>query len=267
MTKLAASRPAARANGRSRLLEVYRAVHDQGFIPILTDDGFDSRMLVEAAVAAGCRVIEYTLRRRDADRMIPWVRENFPDLVLLAGSTLDDERIVRKQRRLHPQLRTLAELAEMGVDGFVSMIGFREETLRKYAGTHLLMPCAQTLTEAFRAVGAGAHVVKINGPDLTVVRTCRAEAAHGFCPVFVTGGQFRERIPETVAAGAVLVGTGMDLLLKNETRGAAPPRVRDAIRSYLDVTRAARARHWPQLVPAGGDEKLWLESLPHYHPF
>lgn len=252
---------------RPRVLGAYRAFHEQGFVPIFTDDGLDSKMLVEAAVEAGCRVLEYTLRRRDADRMIPWIRENFPDVYLLAGSTLDDDAIVEKQRRLFPQLRTVAELAEMGVDGFVSMIGWREEKIRAYAPAHLVIPCAMTLTEAFQAMGAGAHFVKLNGPDLSLVKTCRAEATHGFCPVFVTGGIFRERIPETFAAGAIAVGTGVDLLLKNETNGVSQARVVETLKSYLEVTRSARQKAWPMLAGPEADEKRWLESLPHYHPF
>jgi len=55
----------------SRLFDAYRAFHEQGFIPIFTEDGFDSRMLIDACVAAGLKGIEYTLRKRDADTMIP----------------------------------------------------------------------------------------------------------------------------------------------------------------------------------------------------
>jgi hypothetical protein len=42
---------------------------------------------------------------------------------LLVGSTLDSERIVRRMKRRHPQLMTVQEAADLGVDGFVSMMG------------------------------------------------------------------------------------------------------------------------------------------------
>ena len=86
-------------------------------MPIFVNNGFDSKMLVEAGIEAGCRAIEYTLRRGDAHRMIPWIRENYPDLYLLVGSTLEDARIVRKMREKHPQLLTVEELARYSVDG------------------------------------------------------------------------------------------------------------------------------------------------------
>ena len=45
-----------------RLFATYRAVHEQGFLPIFTGlSANDPRVLVEGCVAAGCRVIEYTL--------------------------------------------------------------------------------------------------------------------------------------------------------------------------------------------------------------
>jgi len=104
----------------TRLFETYRAIHEQAFVPLFVHDDRDSRLLVDACVEAGCRVIEYTLRRADAHVMIPWIRRQFPRLHILVGSTLDDDGVVRRTRRRHPQLRTLVELADMGVDGFVS---------------------------------------------------------------------------------------------------------------------------------------------------
>ena len=88
------------------------------------DDHFDSKTLVKACVAAGCAGIEYTLRRRDAHVMVPWIREHYPELFLLVGSTIDDDRIVTQMKKRHPQLLTLAEIDALGLDGFVSMIGW-----------------------------------------------------------------------------------------------------------------------------------------------
>jgi 2-keto-3-deoxy-6-phosphogluconate aldolase len=254
--------PAKKKSGR--LFDAYRAVHQQGFLPIFTQTDHDSRVLVEACVAAGCRAIEYTLRRRDADRMIPWIRKNYPDLTLLVGSTLDDDAILKKVKPKNPQLRTIAELADMGVHGFVSMIGWREENIRKYAPTHLVLPCAMTLTEAFRQVGAGAQFIKINGPELGVVRTCRAAATFEFCPIFVTGGMVGGNITAAIEAGAVLVGAGFDLMLK----GGGPLTVAsaaDALKREMETVRIAREKVFPALAKAG--EQSWSDSLPHVHPF
>jgi 2-keto-3-deoxy-6-phosphogluconate aldolase len=242
----------------------YRAVHEQGFVPIFTATDDDSKQLLEAVVAAGCRVVEYTLRRRDAAEMIPWVRKNYPDLFLLVGSTVDDDRIVAKQKRRHPQLRTLDELAAMDVHGFVSMLGWTPENITRFAPTHLVLPTATTVVEAYHTVCAGAHFAKLPGPDAEIVRVCRAAPTFGFCPIFVTGGMTTERIPDVVAAGAVLIGTGIDLMFK----GVAPAQWRDATRRFLDVTRESRAKTFPELArAAGSDRDRWLDALPHYHPF
>lgn len=252
----------------ARLYEAYRDIHRQGFVPIFVAGGFDSRMLVEACVEAGCSGIEYTLRRPDADRMIPWIRENFPDLHLLVGSTLDDERIVRKMREKHPQLLTLSEIEKHDVDGLVSMVGYSLETIRRYAGRRIIIPTAMTVTEALQQTGAGAHFIKLSGADLGFVRRVRGAATFGFCPCFVTGGMIPERIPEAVSAGAVLVAAGFDLILKGKPEGISRGEVAKLIRTYIDVTRKAREETFPEMMRTDpSNRKAWLDSLPHYHPF
>lgn len=251
----------------SRLFDAYRAFHEQGFVPIFVNDDLDSRMLVDACVEAGAKGIEYTLRRHDADKMIPWIRENYPDLYLLAGSTIDDEGIVGRLKSRHPQILTVAELDAMGVDGLVSMMAFSEESIRKYSPRRLIMPCAMNSNEAFFQIGAGAHFAKFIGPGLDVVRRCRAAPTYEYCPIMITGGMSTERIPEAVEAGAVLIGSGFDLMLQGEKNPSMATVVR-RLREFMDVTAEARARRWPEMAAAmGGDAQTWLDSLPHIHPF
>jgi 2-keto-3-deoxy-6-phosphogluconate aldolase len=252
----------------SRIFKAYRAIHQQGFIPIFVNNGFDSRMLVEACIEAGCKAIEYTLRRKDAHRMIPQIREHYPDLYLLVGSTIDDERIVRRMRGKYPQLLTLSEIEEYGVDGFVSMLGYSLESIRRYSKDHIVIPTAMTVTEALQQVGAGAHFIKLSGSDLDFVRRLRSDATFGFCPTFVTGGMTPERIPEAISAGAVMVAAGFDLLLKDKPENISQAEVVRIIKEYLEVTRLAREKQWPEMLEASEkDRQIWLGSLPHYHPF
>ena len=252
----------------ARLFDAYRGIHRQGFVPIFVAGGFDSRMLVEACVEAGCRGIEYTLRRPDADRMIPWIRENFPDLYLLVGSTLDDERIVRKMKEKHPQLLTISEIEQHNVDGLVSMVGYSLETIRRYSGRRIIIPTAMTVTEALQQTSAGAQFIKLSGTDLGFVRRVRGAATHGFCPCFVTGGMTPERIPEAVSAGAVLVAAGFDLILKGTPESISRGEVAALIREYIDAADTARRKTFPQMMQADpSDRQAWLDSLPHFHPF
>jgi 2-dehydro-3-deoxyphosphogluconate aldolase/(4S)-4-hydroxy-2-oxoglutarate aldolase len=249
------------------LLSVYRTVYEQGFLPIFVKDDFNTEILVAGCLEAGLRVIEYTLRRSDAHIMIPKLRQQYPDLCILAGSTLDDDNMIRQLRRRNPVLLTVAELDAIGVDGFVSMLGWREESIRRYAPHRLVIPTANTPNEAYFQVGAGAHFAKLVGSDLSLVKKCRMDPTHGFCPIMVTGGASLDRIEEIVSAGAVLVGSGFDLTLRGETNLTAH-KVATVVRAYCEAVQAARARMWPALArAAGADDKTWLAALPHVHPF
>ena len=96
---------------KAPLFKNYRRMIEQAWIPIFVDDTLDTEMLLEGCRQAGLSVIEYTLRRRDAHFVTPTLKERFPDLVLLMGSTIDADEIVKERRRLYPQLMTVKELA------------------------------------------------------------------------------------------------------------------------------------------------------------
>jgi 2-keto-3-deoxy-6-phosphogluconate aldolase len=252
----------------SRLFDAYRAAHEQGFVPIFVHDEFDSKTLLDGCLAAGMKVIEYTLRRQDAHKMIPWIREQYPDLYLLAGSTLDNDAILAQMKRRFPQLLTLAELDAMNVDGYVSMIGWSEQSIRKYAPRRVVMPTASTVNEAFFQVGAGAQFAKLQGPDVDLVKRCRGQAAFDYCPILITGGMTPERIPAAADAGAILFATGFDLTLKGEPKNVSSKKVAEVMKKYVQVAQESRAKRWPALANASKlDKQTWLDALPHYHPF
>ena len=252
----------------SDLLKHYRRVHEQGFMPIFVEDGRDARIEVEACAAAGMKAIEFTLRRSDSREMIPWIRKNYPDLTLLVGSTIPDDRILLQRRNYYPQLMTLEEIADLDVHGFVSLLPWPCEVIEKYCGTHLVFPCVSTHTEAFMQVRAGAHMIKLTGRSLDVVKMCRLSPSFEYCPVFVTGGQDLKQIPETISAGAVCVATGFDATLKDMGTDIKVKDVAERMREYLEVTHMAKEKAFPGCTgktKAGNEEWLW--SLPHYHPF
>ena len=253
----------------NRVFETYRAFHEQGFIPIFVKDDLDTRVLLEGCLEAGMSVIEYTLRRQDAHVMIPWIRENYPDLHIIAGSTMDDERIVAQLRRRHPQLLSLSELDAIGVDGFVSMLGWNLENIRKYSPRRLVVPAAWTVTEAFEEMAAGAHLIKVTGGGKTErARSFRAAPTFDYCPIMITGGvKTPEHVREAFQAGAVTVASGFDVTLPRSTNITSSD-VAGAMRIFLEVARAAREEVWPELAAAvGAERQVWLDALPHYHPF
>ena len=247
---------------------VYRRVHQQGFLPIFTQNDFNSEALVEACVEAGCRAIEYTSARRDAHTMIPWIRQRFPELRILVGSTLDSERFVRHSRPRHPQLLTIDELAALGVDGFVSMVGFRPETLERYSSTHVMVAPVSTIYEMFSMLDRGAHFVKVPGTQLDLVSNFRGDATFDCCPIMVTGGMTLERLPLAVKNGAMLIGAGFELILSGMERNVSVKQIAKRLEQYLDATRKARDEKWPALADAVDKNfNTWSAALPHYHPF
>ena len=252
----------------TRLFLAYRAVLEQGFIPIFASDDFEAEPFVESCVAAGCRVIEYTLRRRDASTMIPWIRANYPDLYLLVGSTLDDATMIEKMRGQHPQLLTLEQLADMDIDGFVSMVGWHYENIRKYAATHLVMPMAMTLREAFRQVAAGAAFAKVFGTNLEFVQVLQGAGGFRFCPTFATGGVTRERIPDAIEAGATILASGLEVVAGGCPGNRTPNEVASMLKDFLETTRAAREVKSPgSSQSAELDPRAWLATLTHVHHF
>ena len=252
----------------TKLFETYKATHQQGFIPIFVKDDFDPIVQLEACLEARCKTIEYTLRRPDAKQMIPWIRKNYPDINLLIGSTIDDDKIIKQLKRKNPQLMTIEELADIGVDGFLSMIGWRIETINKYANTHLVIPTASTVTECLRQTTAGASFIKILGPELNLVNLARSPASHKYCPIMVTGGMTVEKIPQAIKNGAIIAGSGFDLMLKDRQRNISSKNIAKIITQSLKAVQNTRKEIYPELNDSVNmDNKSWLDALPHYHPF
>jgi len=253
----------------NRLLKCYRMAYEQCFIPIFVKDGFDTETLLKGCELAGVQAVEYTLRRPDAAQVIPQLRRRWEEKALFVGSMLDSDKIILQLRKKQPQLMTFAELAEIGVDGFVSMLPYSDETIRKYADRCVMIPSAATLGEALRQVDAGAHVIKLMGSNRDLRRDCHAAPTHGFCPIFVTGGVTPERMPEIYADGAILTASGFDLILKGiNPSELTAEMVAEKLNLFIHAAKEARATVMPQLrdMQEMPDEE-WLDSLPHYHPF
>jgi len=251
----------------SRVFDTYRVIHEQGFVPIFVQDGRDPQVLVEACLRVGIKCIEYTMRNPDAIETIAWIRNNYKDLRILVGSTIPCDEIARRARRLHPQIRTLQEFAAAGVDGFVSMSGWNTDVIRHWAPTHIVIPCAMTIREAFLQLDAGAHFIKLLGPEVDLVRLCRSEPLFGVCPIFLTGGVTLARVPAAVNAGAVVLGSGFDLMLSGKPANTGVEEVADVLRTYVREVSKAREAKWPALAnTSGADGETWARSLPHLAP-
>ena len=250
------------------LIDTYRKVHSQAYMPIFVKDDFDSRMLVDACVEAGLTTIEYTLRREDIAEIIPWIRKTYPDLTVLVGSTIDNDRIVRQQRRKFPHLLTIDQLVDLGVAGFISMLPWQEASIRKYSPTHLIAPSAMTVSEAYLQICAGAHFAKFNGAHLDVVHRSRHLPTFEYCPILVTGGVHLGNMANVFRTGAVMVATGFDLLTKEMTGHPSKAQLVGMLRAYQQSAAKLQAATYPELgAAANADNAAWVYALPHVHPF
>ncbi len=233
----------------------------QAFIPIFVSDGVDPILEVEACLEAGMQVIEFTLRRPDSRKMIPEIRKRYPELTLLIGSTMDSETMVARNKCRCPQLMTLQELEEAGADGFVSMLDFTPATLGKYHKTHLLIPTASTVAEAFRLAEGGAHCIKILGSYENTVKTVCSAPAFSFAPVFVTGGMTPETMPRFADYGAAFFAAGFDIMVKDRSAKPSVKAYAKAVSLFAKAASEARARRYPDLDKAL-DRADWKKQLP-----
>lgn len=256
-------------NTGNNLVYAYRTVHQQGFLPIFVAGNFDNRRLVHLCVAAGFRAIEYTLRCKDAQEMIPWIKKNYPELLLMVGSTIDSDPIVNRLRQKLGSFLCLDDLADLGVDGFVSMHAFKERSFTKFAGSHLLIPAVYTVNEALVQFESGAHFLKMLGPDLTLVKQATSPPTFGYCPVMVTGGMDKNLIPTAVQAGSVLVGSGFDLILKGNDMGTmTDEEIIKILKDYKRTVQTTITAKYPELDKTLNlTNEEWLRRLPHQHPF
>ena len=184
------------------LKQKYRALVEQAFVPIFVKDKFDTKTLIAGCKLAGVDVIEYTLRREDADKVIPTLKAENPEFCVFVGSTIDADDIVVQMKEKNPQLMTVAELAPF-VDGFVSMLPYSCETIKKYKDTHLVIPTAETSGEALRQMRAGATFIKVCGPDFGFSKMLHAAPTFNYCPTFITGGVNTARMEEAFECGNV----------------------------------------------------------------
>ncbi len=248
-----------------KLFPVYRALHEQAWLPIFVKDDLSTEMLTEACRMAGLKVVEYTLRRGDAAEVIPHWREKNPDLYLLVGSTIDSDAVTLQLKRKHPQMMTLSQMAPY-TDGFVSMLPFSDATLRVYGSTHLCIPAAETSGEALRQIREGASFIKTIGPDFSFSKYLHAVPTFGYCPTYVTGGVTPERMGEAFRAGNVLCASGFDVILRGEDPSCLDAaRVAERIAEFAAAARRERALAFPELADtASMTDGEFLDALPNY---
>lgn len=201
--------------------EKNRRILKQGFIPIMVDDDYDTKMLIESVARAGCKVIEYTCRRKDARKFIPWIKKEYPDMLVLGASLIDGKNAEKFLSGEKDNFITVDEMVELGADGLVSFMKFSEATYKKYGKDKIMIPGVETYNDAIEQIEFGADFIKIFGNNPMGPGFIKAgqAATHGLFSFFVTGGMRDEKIDAYIKEGAVLCAGGFDLICSEKVHG------------------------------------------------
>lgn len=201
-----------------------------GVIAVLRAPSADAAVhAVDALVAGGVTGIEITYSTPDAEQAIATVAARHGDAVLLGAGTVTTpeqaERAVAAGARFLVSPGTRPALAEaMLATGAAVMLG------------------ALTPTEVMAATALGADVVKVFPASLggpAYLRSLRGPFPD--VPLMPTGGVNAGNVGEWLAAGAVAVGAGSELVSAAALRSGDWAAVELTARSFSDALAATRA--------------------------
>ena len=255
------------------LMQRYCELHRQGFIPIFVSDNFDAVQLAESCIEAGAKGIEITCRRKNVVDEIRRIRRDFPELIIMVGSVVDDGPMLDFLKHRREDMPSMGELAELEIDGMVSMMPMSVKTIEKFSDDYIMVPGVETFNDAVQAVEAGAHFAKFfnavnsGGPKRISLATCAA--MHGLLPVFVTGGVTLEKIKHYLDSGTAMVGSGWDVILGDKYQEAQEkPETKiltKELKRFIDETAQIRGIYQP--LNTESEQKKYLDAVTHYHPF
>ena len=191
-----------------------------GIVRGVTPD--EAEAIAQALYDAGMRIIEVPLNSPEPFESIRIIAERFGDRVLVgAGTVLDPADVLRVAQaggRLVVSPNTNTAVIEATVaDGLVSSPGYF------------------TPSEAFEAIRAGAHAIKLFPAEAAspgVVKSQRAVLPKDV-PLIVVGGVTPESIPGWMAAGADGFGLGGGLYKS----GQDPQTTLERARAYVAAVK------------------------------
>lgn len=217
--------------------EVMQSIHVAKLIPVLRAESAEEALaLVEALVAGGIQVVEITLTVPEPLLVLRRVRQQFPQLLVGAGTVLDPEtaRIC------------MLEGAQFIVSPALNLKTV--ELCRRY-GT-AVFPGALTPTEILTAWQAGADAIKVFPANAmggaSYLRSLRAPFPQ--IPLIPTGGVSIQNAREFLDSGAMALGVGADLVDTEAMRQGRPDRIQRKVEEYL---RSLRSDPHAQKDPGG----------------
>ena len=184
----------------------------------------------ETLYSAGIPVVEITLTLPEAPTVIEDIAKRHSDLVVGAGTVLDEEQARR--------------CVDAGAR-FLTSPGFIPEVVAYAQKADVVMlPGAMTPTEVIAAWKAGADFVKIfpaaTAGGVHYVRALKVPLPQ--IPLIVSGGVNQLTAFDYILAGASAIGAGGELLPKEALSRRQDYRIRELARRFLNMVREARAQ-------------------------
>lgn len=205
--------------------QIIQGIKDGGLVAVVRAENSEQAIrITEACIEGGVAAIELTFTVPFAHEVIETLAKRYThdEIILGAGTVLDPET---------------ARIAMLSGAQFIVSPCFSEELVRfcnRYRCP--VMPGVMTVTEAIRAMEAGADILKVFPGELSGPRFIRA--IHGPLPharIMPTGGVNVDNAAEWIKAGAVALGAGS--ALTKGTHGEIVARAK----AFLHNIREARA--------------------------
>ena len=241
--------------------EVLGKIVGGGLVPIFVDGRFDEEACAKEALRAGLEAVEVSCRHPRAMEVIARLKKSHPRLAVGAASLIEDGRYRDWLWSAGKRVPSIAEAAEAGADFLVSLLPFRQETLQRFAASHVIISGVTTPGEAHQALDWGANLVKFSGLAALGGPAWLAGmdgATHKGFPFFVTGGMRPESIGPYVEAQVLVFGAGFEVILGEENcqalaRKFTPAPLRKALARYTAALAEARSKYQPGVPFASKD--------------
>jgi 2-dehydro-3-deoxyphosphogluconate aldolase / (4S)-4-hydroxy-2-oxoglutarate aldolase len=211
--------------------DVSRRIEEIGIIPAIRLSSTEDALFAAMAVSrGGIPIVEVTLTAPEATKVISHVVQHAPEVIVGAGGVRDAE--------------TARRCLEAGVK-FLTSDGLDPETV-KFAvqADVVIIPGTLTPTEVIAAWRLAPDFVKIVpcghiGGD-SYIRDLKA--MFPYVPMIAAGGVNQRTAFSFIAAGAVALGVGGELIPREAIRRRQPDRIAELARRFLESVSNARSR-------------------------
>ncbi|MBL4937150.1 bifunctional 2-keto-4-hydroxyglutarate aldolase/2-keto-3-deoxy-6-phosphogluconate aldolase [Clostridium sp. YIM B02515] len=210
-------------------LKVLDAMCESGVIAVIRARSMEEAIEIsKACIEGGIKAIEVTYTVPGASDVIKALSETFKDkLYVGAGTVLDSET---------------ARTAILSGAGYIVSPGFDEATAKlcnRYGVPYL--PGCMTITEMIKAMETGVDIIKLfpgNAFGPSFIKAIKAPLPQA--NIMPTGGVSLDNVHEWIAAGAIAVGIGGDLL--KGYKGFGIEKVKENAKEFVDKVKEARGR-------------------------